>query len=318
MLLTRWCSQAVPQSQVKTRRSETKPRGAWPESRGKRATGTIWRPGELTHAVCGSDAESLLRTLECDGVLVTEAEGDRVRIVVVSTVYLWVTVGVSDDPGQSADPLGPARVQVPVAFVGTLADAVPESLVATFYWFMPHAERSSYDVATEDLAEVLLVGTPIPSAGSKALKGGGFRCWHSATRSLEAEETSVDCFMAPIEDPSRHGSDRSISCPCGKAWAAAMRTAAERIAEQLRLPVTPQCLSARRASAAAVARSCADGDADRAAAHGGRSETYELNAALQGELLLAGAGHRSSTLVIVNSRKALKVGRTSGLRSHGN
>ena len=97
-----------------------------------------------------------------------------------------------------------------------------------------------------------------------------------------------------------------------------MRTAVERIMERLRLPVTPQCLSARRASAAAVARSCADGDADRAVAHGGRSETYELKAALQGELLQAGAGHRSSALVIASSRKALNRGRTSGLRSHGN
>ena len=86
MLLTRWCSQALPQSQVKTRRSETKPWGAWAESRGRRATGTIWRPAELTHAVFGPDAESRLRTLECDGVLVTEAEGDRVRILVVGTV----------------------------------------------------------------------------------------------------------------------------------------------------------------------------------------------------------------------------------------
>ena len=96
-------------------------------------------------------------------------------------------------------------------------------------------------------------------------------------------EALVDGFMAPIEDPSRHGSDRSISCPCGKAWAAAMRTAAERIVERLRPPVTSQCLSARRASATAVARSCAGGDADRAAAHSGRIETYELNTGLQGE-----------------------------------
>ena len=103
----------------------------------------------------------------------TEAEGDRVRILVVSAVYLWVTVGVSYDPRQPPDPLGPANVDVPVAFVGTRADAVPESLVATFDGFMSHPESSSYHVAAEDLAEVLLVGTPIPSEGSKALKGRG-------------------------------------------------------------------------------------------------------------------------------------------------
>ena len=64
---------------------------------------------------------------------------------------------------------------MPVAFIGTLADAVPESLVATFDRFMPYRERSSYDVSTEDLAEVLPVGTPFPSKESKALKDRGVR-----------------------------------------------------------------------------------------------------------------------------------------------
>lgn len=116
-----------------------------------------------------------MRTLENDGVLVSEAEGNRVCILVVGTVYLWVTVGISDDPCQPADPLGPAEVQVPVAFVRTLADAVPESLVAAFDRFMTHPETSSYDIATEDLAEVLLVGTPVTPEASKALEGRGFR-----------------------------------------------------------------------------------------------------------------------------------------------
>ena len=96
-----------------------------------------------------------MRTLENDGVLVSEAEGNRVCILVVGTVYLGVTVGIPDDPSQPADPLGSAKVHVPVAFVGTIADAVPESLVAAFHWCMTHPETSSYDVSTEDLAEVL-------------------------------------------------------------------------------------------------------------------------------------------------------------------
>ena len=138
-----------------------------------------------------------MRTLENDGVLVTEAEGDRVCILVVGTVYLCVTVGVSDDPSQPADPLGSAEVHVPVAFVGTLADAVPESLVTAFDGCMTHPETSSYDVAIEDLAEVLLVGTPITPEASEVLEGRRFRWWHSATRSPRTAEASGDGIVAP-------------------------------------------------------------------------------------------------------------------------
>ena len=144
----------------------------------------MWRPVELTYAVCGPNTESLLRTLENDGVLVTEAEGNRVRILVVSAVYLWVTVGISDDPSQPADPLGSAQVHAPVALIGPLADAVPESLVATFDGFMPHPEIAAYYIATEELAEMLFVGTPIPSEASKVLKGRRFRWWHPSTHWL--------------------------------------------------------------------------------------------------------------------------------------
>ena len=141
-------------------------------------------PVELTYAVCGPNTESLMRTLENDGVLVTEAEGSRVRVPIVSAVYLWVTVGISDDPSQPADPLGSAKVYTPVALIGPLADAVPESLVATFDGFIAHPEIASYYIATEDLAEVLLVGTPIPSEASKVLKGRRFRWLHPSTRWL--------------------------------------------------------------------------------------------------------------------------------------
>ena len=132
-------------------------------------------PVELTYAVCGPNTESLMRTLENDGVLVTEAEGNRLRILVVSAVYLWVTVGIPDDPSQPADPLGSAEAYTPVALIGPLADAMPESLVATFDGFMTHPEGSSYYIATEDLAEVLLVGTPMPAEASEVLKGRRFR-----------------------------------------------------------------------------------------------------------------------------------------------
>lgn len=116
-----------------------------------------------------------MRAFENDGVLVTEAEGDRVCILVVGTVYLWVTVGISDDPCQPADPLGSAKVHVPIAFVRTLADAVPESLVTAFDRFTTHPESASDHIATEDLAEVLFVGTPVTPEASKALKGRRFR-----------------------------------------------------------------------------------------------------------------------------------------------
>ena len=135
----------------------------------------MWRPVELAQAVRGPDIQSLLRTLENDGVLVTEAEGDRVCILVVRAVYLWVTGGIPDDPSQPPDPLGSAQVDTPVGLVGPLADAVPESLVATLDGFLTQPEGSSYYIATEDPAEVLLVGTPIPSEVSKVLKGRRFR-----------------------------------------------------------------------------------------------------------------------------------------------
>ena len=144
----------------------------------------MWRPVELTYAACGPDTESLPRTLENDGVLFTEGEGNRVRILVFRAVYLWVTVGVSNDPSQLADPLGSAKVYTPVALIGPLADAVPESLVATFDGFIAHPEVASYYIATEDLAAMLFVGTPIPSEAAKVLKGKRFRRWHPSTRSL--------------------------------------------------------------------------------------------------------------------------------------
>ena len=169
----------------------------------------MWRPVELTHAVCGPDTESLPRMLENDGVLVTEAAGDRICILVVRAVYLWVTVGISNDPSQPPYPLGSAKVETPVALIRPFADAVPESLVATLDGFMPHPEIASYYIATEDLAEVLLVGTPIPSEVSKVLKGRWFRRWHASTCWLWTAATLVDSFMAPIEGPSRHGIEGS-------------------------------------------------------------------------------------------------------------
>ena len=170
----------------------------------------MWRPVELTHAVCGPDTESLAQTLENDGVLVTEAGGRRVRILVVSAVYLRVTVGISNDPRKPADPLGSAKAYTPVALIRPFADAVPESLVATLDGFMPHPEIASYYIATEDLAEVLLVGTPIPSEVSKVLKGRRFRRWHASTRWPWTPETLDDGFMALIEEPSRHVIERAV------------------------------------------------------------------------------------------------------------
>ena len=82
--------------------------------------------------------------------------------------FLWVTVGIPNDPSQPSDPLASAKIHVlPVALVGPLADAVPESLVAAFNSFTTHPGTSSYHVATENLAEVLLVGTPITAEASE-------------------------------------------------------------------------------------------------------------------------------------------------------
>ena len=169
----------------------------------------MWRPVELAYAVSGPDAESLLRMLENDGVLVTEAEGDRICILVVRAVYLWVTVGISNDPSQPPYPLGSAKVETPVALIRPFADAVPESLVATLDGFMTHPEIASYYIATEDLAEMLFVGTSIPSEGSEFLKGRRLRWWHAPTRSLLTAATLVDSLMDPIEELSRHGIESS-------------------------------------------------------------------------------------------------------------
>ena len=118
-------------------------------------------------------------------------------------------LGISDDPSQPADPLSSATVDTPVALIGTLADAVPESLVATLDACVTHPEDSSYYIATEDSAEMLFFGTPIPSEAAEALKGRRFRRWHASTRWLWTAATLDDGFMAPIEEPSHHDIERS-------------------------------------------------------------------------------------------------------------